>query len=213
MSIFSSKSKSTSTNTQTTNNTSVSTAFNQSGAGTAIWGSNNNIISTDNGAMQIASNMAQDGLSAAKNIAETGAGLASDLFKTATGLAGAYNAQMGATASGAMSLVDSVNDKLAGMTGKAFDLSSAFAADGAKLARDAMTYGGNLAREFGQSALESSKQAQQTVLDGAKYAMQFADNASRSDGQQYAIEANKSQMYTMLGVAALVALVLFTRGK
>lgn len=242
MGLFSSSSKSSSTNTQTTNNVSLTTAFNQTGGGTAIWGSGNTIVASDAGAMDAARdianagaalvsdgfnaarNMSEGGFDAARDIAKTGANmvgglfdksadLADSVFRQSVGLAGDYARQMGQTANNAMDLVDDVNGKLSTMTGRAFDLSSAFAQDGAKLARDAMDYGGNLAREFSQSAIEASKTAQQTVLDGTKYALQFADNASRSDGQQYALSANKNQMYTMLGVAALVALVLFTRGK
>lgn len=213
MGLFSSRSNSQSTNNQTTNNTSISTAFNQSGDGTAIWGSNNTIVTTDGGAIDAAQNMANDGLNAARDIAKTGADLVGGLFDKSIGLAGDFAKQNASIASGAMGYLAGANDKLSSMTGRAFDLSQAFAEDGAKLAREAMTYGGNLAREFSQSALESSKQTQQTVLDSTKYALQFADNASRSDGQQYALEANKNQMYTMLGVAALVALVIFTRGK
>ena len=157
--------------------------------------------------------------------------LASDLFRQSVGLSGDYVRQMGSatdsalslagdfvgeigsTSRAAMNLTNDANSKLASMTGRAFDLSSSFAEDGAKLARDAMQYGGELSRHLAQSVGDANKTAQQTVLDGTKYALQFADNASRSDGQQYALSANKNQMYTMLGVAALVALVLFTRGK
>lgn len=81
------------------------------------------------------------------------------------------------------------------------------------LARESMLYGGELARDFMAGSQDAQKQAQQTVLDTTRYALQFADNQTRSDGQQYAVEASKNNMYTMIAVAGVVALVVFMGRK
>lgn len=81
------------------------------------------------------------------------------------------------------------------------------------MAREAMQNSTDLAGDFAAELRGAQSQTMDAMINQTKYALQFADNASRSDGQQFAVEAGKNNMYTMLGVAALMGLALFMKGR
>lgn len=75
----------------------------------------------------------------------------------------------------------------------------------------------NLAAALAEGAVDKISEAynnagDQTIL-AHKQAMQFADHASRSDGQQLAISTNKSMTYIVIGLGGVAILALFMGRK
>ncbi|WP_417437539.1 hypothetical protein [Idiomarina abyssalis] len=75
----------------------------------------------------------------------------------------------------------------------------------------------NLAASLAEGAVDKISEAysnagDQTIL-AHKQAMQFAEHASRSDGQQLAISTNKSMTYIVIGLGGVAILALFMGRK
>ena len=63
------------------------------------------------------------------------------------------------------------------------------------------------------ASLEQQEDNNNTLENGFKSMMQFADNASRSDGQQLAISTNKTMQYAVLALAGVAGVYLFAVKK
>ena len=75
----------------------------------------------------------------------------------------------------------------------------------------------NLAASLAEGAVDKISEAysnagDQTLL-AHKQALQFADHASRSDGQQLAISTNKSMTYIVIGLGSVAILAMFMGRK
>ncbi|GAB1620629.1 hypothetical protein AAOGI_06790 [Agarivorans albus] len=98
---------------------------------------------------------------------------------------------------------DSV-DAQSALANNAMSLSQSVVMDGSNLARDLAVINANQA----DNQLRDFYATMENTTDKA---LQFANNASRSDGQQLAINSNKTMMYSILAMAAILA--LFAAGK
>ncbi|MFN3711572.1 MAG: hypothetical protein ACK4GU_13455 [Alishewanella aestuarii] len=80
------------------------------------------------------------------------------------------------------------------------------------LARESLLYGGTLAKELFATTRDLNESKDNFMNNAQRYAYQFADNASRSDGQQLAIQTNKTMLYIALAAAGVVAVVALKKG-
>ncbi|QFU04878.1 hypothetical protein FIU82_07605 [Pseudoalteromonas sp. THAF3] len=70
----------------------------------------------------------------------------------------------------------------------------------------------NLARDVIAETADAYEEAGDQTLLAHKQALQFANDASRSDGQQLAISTNKTMMYIGIAAAGAVVLVALSKG-
>lgn len=104
------------------------------------------------------------------------------------------------------------NSQLAGMTiDGVTGLGGDLMAYSSRLAQDAMLSNADLADRFAGWMRGTQQDTTDAITTQTRYALQFADNMSRSDGQQLAVNTNK----TVLWVAGLAAasMVLIAWGK
>ena len=80
------------------------------------------------------------------------------------------------------------------------------------LARDSMAFGADLMAQYQLNVSDANDNATNYILNASKSAMQFADNMSRSDGQQLAKDSNKTLMIGIVAVSAAVGLYAISRG-
>ncbi|AVJ51879.1 hypothetical protein [Pseudoalteromonas phage Cr39582] len=80
------------------------------------------------------------------------------------------------------------------------------------LARDSMAFGADLMAQYQLNVSDANDNATNHILNASKSAMQFADNMSRSDGQQLAKDSNKTLMIGIVAVSAAVGLYAISRG-
>lgn len=92
------------------------------------------------------------------------------------------------------------------------DLARDLAAESNLLARESLAYGGALVKDLFATTGELNKQKDDFLNNAQRYAFQFADNASRSDGQQLAIQTNKTMLYIALAAAGVVAVIALKKG-
>lgn len=92
------------------------------------------------------------------------------------------------------------------------DLASINASYMAGIAQDSLYTNANLFKALSSDILTSSSDSQNTVLDATRQALQFSDNASRSDGQQLAISTNKNMMM-LIGVVGLAGVAVLVMGR
>lgn len=92
------------------------------------------------------------------------------------------------------------------------DLALNMTLENGKLARDSLSFGGDLARDFMAGVERANTSATDAIVNSNKYALQYADNQSRSDGQQLALSSNKTLMWVMLGFAGVGAVALMAKG-
>lgn len=93
------------------------------------------------------------------------------------------------------------------------DLALNLGMENAKMARDSMLMGGELFNSFAQELNAARQDSTQAVIDQGRYALQYADNASRSDGQQLALDTNKRMMYVLLGGIGLMSLAIYATNR
>lgn len=106
----------------------------------------------------------------------------------------------------------SANTELAGtsiLSGNA--LARDLAAESNLLARESILTGGLLGTQLMEHVANMGRERDQFTTDTTRYALQFADNVSRSDGQQLAVSTNKTVMY--IGLAAAAAVIVIQLGK
>lgn len=79
--------------------------------------------------------------------------------------------------------------------------------------RDSIYAQNDLAKSLSADITATSGDAMNTVLDQTKYALEFANNATRSDGQQLAISSNKTMMVAFVSVAGVALAFVVFRSK
>ncbi|WP_333609359.1 hypothetical protein [Arsukibacterium sp.] len=193
--LFNSKSKTTQQQTTTNNNYNIDNSdnsrnefFDQSdrSIGGFMSGSTfgGDVTVTDGGAFAVASDslyaMGSLGVNALDNMRV----VSSDAVLSSANLAS--------------NVVQSTND-LAGLTASYM----------AGIAQDSLYTNSNLFKSLSADIMASSADSQNTVLDSTKYALQFADSVSRSDGQQLAISTNKNMLalVAVIGVSGAALLI------
>ncbi len=78
---------------------------------------------------------------------------------------------------------------------------------------DAMNQNNDLALAFGQAVAEANETATGQIVNANKSALQFADNMSRSDGQQLAKDSNKTLMVSIVAISVAAGLYAISQGK
>ncbi|KZN46003.1 hypothetical protein [Pseudoalteromonas luteoviolacea] len=172
-------------------------------------------------AAQTAQNNAfEHSIASSQSALDFGAG-AVDAMSNLAGDSMQYNAALSETAisensslaAGIASLTadmqQSNNDFAAGALNTTVQAVSSATGEMSNLARDAMSMNAQLSA----SAMEAYDRAGDQTLLAHKQALQFADHASRSDGQQLAISTNKTMTYVMLGVGGLALAMVFLGRK
>ncbi|WP_432459403.1 hypothetical protein [Agarivorans sp. QJM3NY_25] len=100
---------------------------------------------------------------------------------------------------------------------KALTENSDLAFSAMDLSRQNLTEGSNLVYELAKmndtTQSDNQKYFYDSLANASKQAYQFADNASRSDGQQLAIESNKTIQYTVLAVVVGAVLIALKKAK
>ncbi|WP_350634466.1 hypothetical protein [Pseudoalteromonas sp. GW168-MNA-CIBAN-0100] len=147
--------------------------------------------------------LSADSIKAQNYLAETSIKENSDLARSIGEMAADMHGNNTAFANNSMmTVVDAVGDANKGMT---------------DLAYYSIENNSNLAADLAAGAVDKVSQAfndagDQTIL-AHKQAMQFAENASRSDGQQLAISTNKSMTYIVIGLGGIAILAMFMGRK
>lgn len=163
----------------------------------------------------------------------------SDALDISSGLMGdamAYsNDAMLAAMDGNSSLAQSVIDSSEFMTGQSFDfgrdtftgalnsindsnnnmamLAEFTSNQTTDLARDSMAFGADLMSQYQMNINSANDTAMGHVLNASDSALQFADNMSRSDGQQLAKDSNKTLMVSIVAISVAIGLFAFAKGK
>ena len=81
------------------------------------------------------------------------------------------------------------------------------------LARDYMAFGADLMSQYQMNINSANDTAMGHVLNASDSALQFADNMSRSDGQQLAKDSNKTLMVSIVAISVAIGLFAFAKGK
>ena len=154
-------------------------------------------------AIDATSGISADSIKAQNYLAETSIKENSDLARSISEMAADMHGNNTAFANNSMmTVVDAVGDANKGMT---------------DLAYYSIENNSNLAADLAAGAVDKVSQAfsdagDQTIL-AHKQAMQFAENASRSDGQQLAISTNESMTYIVIGLGGIAILAMFMGRK
>ena len=81
------------------------------------------------------------------------------------------------------------------------------------LSRDFASGFGSLASDLSKDVIEQSahanKVATDQIINAHKGALQFADNMSRSDGQQLALSSNKTMIFIVVGMVAVFGFAMY----
>lgn len=113
----------------------------------------------------------------------------------------------------ARNVVSSSSDLARSAINSGNDLAREFGAENAALAKDSMSFGRDLMESYMAELSRNNRDSTEAIINTNRYALQFADNMSRSDGQQFAVDANKTMLYVLLGFAGLGAVaIIATRG-
>lgn len=91
------------------------------------------------------------------------------------------------------------------------DLAKELSLENAQLARDSLSFGGDLLAGFANELSAARKESTDAIVKTNQYALQYADHMSRSDGQQLALDSNKTLMYVLLGFAGLSAVAMLAK--
>ncbi|MBQ4860345.1 hypothetical protein J8L98_01405 [Pseudoalteromonas sp. MMG013] len=156
-------------------------------------------------AMQTNGSLALDALSYQNGLANeamaNNADLAGDMIASAEGMHARNNAFASNLFGDAVGAIEQSGQQVSDMAyftaNKTSDLASEFAAGSSDLAALAMEHANQAYSEMSDKTVLSSKQA-----------LQFADNMSRSDGQQLAKDTNKTMMYVVVGVVGVTVLAM-----
>lgn len=119
-----------------------------------------------------------------------------------------------------MSFRGVAGDAMSGMS----DVSKYAIAENSDVARDFGNYiaqstmnqinnNSDLVRALSDDIRETSGDAMNTVVDQTRYALQFADASTRSDGQQLAVATNKTMMIGLVVVGVLGVAFIAVKGK
>ncbi|MEZ7206436.1 hypothetical protein [Pseudoalteromonas sp. DY56-GL79] len=162
--------------------------------------------------------LATDSLEFGRGAMDSMAGLATDSIDAQSSLARDAIAENGELANSLMGYTSEANARLSDLAMYSVDAADNSNARMSDVAVYSMDNASNLARDLGAQFMDSTSAAQETFNDQTllahKQALQFANDASRSDGQQLAINTNKTMMYVFLGLGGMaIAMMVLTRGK
>ncbi|NWL16320.1 hypothetical protein FHG08_11520 [Pseudoalteromonas sp. Scap03] len=154
-------------------------------------------------ALQMTGNLATDSINAQNSLAETSIKENSDLARSVTEMAENMHGNNTAFANNAILTVsDSLGDANNNM---------------ADLAYFSIENNSNLATDLAAGAVDKVADAYQDAGDQTilahKQALQFADHASRSDGQQLAISTNETMKYIVIGLGGVAILAVVFMGR
>ena len=234
-------SSSTTRSTQATNNTSLSQGIQGDNTGVVLNGDGNSIQMTDMGAIEGALNVANQmtsgaldavnyavdaNASLADSMAQHNAELAQDAMSNSAELADSVidssvemlgmslNANGQAINTSAL-LMDSALARTTGLISNQQEVNNSTLMAGYELATRSVSDGNALAlaltEQTSNAMTEQSNNTFDSLNNGFKSMMQFADNASRSDGSVVAQSSNKVLMVG-LGVAGLVVAATVLKG-
>ncbi|MEK0158803.1 hypothetical protein WLQ65_06525 [Pseudoalteromonas piscicida] len=181
---------------------------------------NHDSLSFGRDAMDNVYGLATDSLEFGRGAMDSMAGLATDSIDAQSSLARDAIAENGELANSLMGYTSEANARLSDLAMYSVDAADNSNARMSDVAVYSMDNASNLARDLGAQFMDSTSAAQETFNDQTllahKQALQFANDASRSDGQQLAINTNKTMMVIVSvigGVAVLGALaVMFKDG-
>ncbi|KPH92346.1 hypothetical protein AMS57_02140 [Pseudoalteromonas undina] len=154
-------------------------------------------------ALRMTGNLAEDSIKAQNYLAETSIKENSDLALSVTEMAESMHGNNTAFANNAILTVsDSLGDANNNM---------------ADLAYYSIENNSNLATDLAAGAVDKVADAYQDAGDQTilahKQALQFADHASRSDGQQLAISTNETMKYIVIGLGGVAILAVVLMGR
>lgn len=113
----------------------------------------------------------------------------------------------------ALNAVSESNAYMAAMAENSNNNATDLARDVMLFSGDAMNQNNDLALAFGQAVAEANETATGQIVNAHKSALQFADNMSRSDGQQLAKDSNKTLMVSIVAISVAAGLYAISKGK
>ncbi|RZD19846.1 hypothetical protein [Pseudoalteromonas sp. MEBiC 03485] len=156
------------------------------------------------------SNLARDSIAAQNYLAESTVKENSDLARGVAQLAESMHGNNTAFANNAIeanaAVVRDSNNNMADLAYYTADNASNLARDFAGSFADVT---GGLAANAIAAASDAYQDAGDQTLLAHKQALQFADNASRSDGQQLAISTNETMKYIVIGLGGIAIVAMF----
>ncbi|QZO12612.1 hypothetical protein [Pseudoalteromonas piscicida] len=162
------------------------------------------------GAMDSMAGLATDSLEFGRGAMDSMAGLATDSIDAQSSLARDAIAENGELANSLMGYTSEANARLSDLAMYSVDAADNSNARMSDVAAYSMDNASNLARDLGAQFMDSTSAAQETFNDQTllahKQALQFANDASRSDGQQLAINTNKTMMVIVSVIGSVAVL-------
>ncbi|MCP4060359.1 MAG: hypothetical protein GY738_24320 [Pseudoalteromonas sp.] len=165
-------------------------------------------------ALQMTGDLAQDSISAQNALAETSIIENSDLARGVAELAENMHGNNTAFANNA---ILTVSDSLGDANNNMADLAYFTANNSSDLARDFAAGSADLSAMAIDAATAATHDAYEGAADQTlsahTQALQFAENAMRSDGQQLAISTNETMKYIVIGLGGVAILAVVFMGR
>lgn len=219
--------KSSSSSKQSTNQTSFSFGLDGDNYGAAVAGDNNQVTITDGGAFALVGDAMAGVSRAVGEVLQSNNDTTNSAFSFADGMADSAFDFAGDSQREAFGFAGQVVDGYADVMADAADLqrdAMSEVGDASRRAIDANTdlaelsilEGSNLAQAVARlssdTALAASEDATGKLVRGFESMMGFADQVSRSDGQQVAISSNKTLMIFAASAAAVGVAIALKKG-
>ena len=165
-------------------------------------------------ALQMTGDLAQDSINAQSALAETSITENSDLARSVAELAENMHGNNTAFANNA---ILTVSDSLGDANNNMADLAYFTANNSSDLARDFAAGSADLSAMAIDAATAATHDAYEGAADQTlsahTQALQFAENAMRSDGQQLAISTNETMKYIVIGLGGVAILAVVFMGR
>lgn len=161
-------------------------------------------------ALAMTGNLATDSINAQNALAETSIEQNSDLALSVAEMAENMNGNNTAFANNA---ILTVSDSLGAANNNMADLAYYSVENNSNLARDFAIGSADLAALTMESTKDAYEGAADQTLLAHKQALQFANNATRSDGQQLAVSTNETMKYIVIGLGGVAIVAMFTMGR
>jgi len=161
-------------------------------------------------ALAMTGNLATDSINAQNALAETSIEQNSDLALSVAEMAENMHGNNTAFANNA---ILTVSDSLGAANNNMADLAYYSVENNSNLARDFATGSADLAALSMESTKDAYEGAADQTLLAHKQALQFANNATRSDGQQLAVSTNETMKYIVIGLGGVAIVAMFTMGR
>lgn len=176
--------------------------------------SQNQAFNFGSDALQMTGNLAQDSINAQSALAETSIIENSDLARGVAELAENMHGNNTAFANNA---ILTVSDSLGDANNNMADLAYFTASNSSDLARDFAAGSADLSAMAIDAATAATHDAYEGAADQTlsahTQALQFAENAMRSDGQQLAISTNETMKYIVIGLGGVAILAVVFMGR